>query len=29
VLLDPGGFWGVRDCAMAPDLLSAVRLLVG
>jgi HAD superfamily hydrolase (TIGR01509 family) len=26
VLLDPGGFWGVRDCAMAPDLLSAVRL---
>jgi putative hydrolase of the HAD superfamily len=29
VLLDPGGFWGARDCAMAPDLLSAVRLLVG
>lgn len=29
VLLDPGGFWGVRDCATAPDLLSAVRLLVG
>jgi HAD superfamily hydrolase (TIGR01509 family) len=28
VLLDPGGFWGVRDCAMAPDLLSAVRLAV-
>ncbi len=28
VLLDPGGFWGARDCAMAPDLLSAVRLLV-
>jgi len=26
VLLDPGGFWGARDCAMAPDLLSAVRL---
>ncbi len=26
VLLDPGGFWGPRDCAMAPDLLSAVRL---
>jgi putative hydrolase of the HAD superfamily len=29
VLLDPGGFWGARDCPMAPDLLSAVRLLVG
>jgi putative hydrolase of the HAD superfamily len=29
VLLDPGGFWGARDCAKAPDLLSAVRLLVG
>jgi HAD superfamily hydrolase (TIGR01509 family) len=29
VLLDPGGFWGARDCATAPDLLSAVRLLVG
>ena len=29
VLLDPGGFWGGRDCSMAPDLLSAVRLLVG
>lgn len=26
VLLDPGGFWGARDCATAPDLLSAVRL---
>jgi HAD superfamily hydrolase (TIGR01549 family) len=26
VLLDPGGFWGARDCPMAPDLLSAVRL---
>ena len=26
VLLDPGGFWGARDCAMAPDLLSAVGL---
>jgi putative hydrolase of the HAD superfamily len=26
VLLDPGGLWGARDCAMAPDLLSAVRL---
>src|SRR5439155_26572101 len=29
VLLDPGRFWVTRDCAMAPDLLSAVRLLVG
>ena len=29
VLLDPGGLWGARDCATAPDLLSAVRLLVG
>jgi putative hydrolase of the HAD superfamily len=29
VLLDPGGFWGTRDCATAPDLLSAVRLLLG
>jgi putative hydrolase of the HAD superfamily len=29
VLLDPGGFWGARDCPRAPDLLSAVRLLVG
>ena len=26
VLFDPGGFWGKRDCATAPDLLSAVRL---
>jgi FMN phosphatase YigB (HAD superfamily) len=26
VLLDPGGFWGQRDCPSAPDLLSAVRL---
>jgi putative hydrolase of the HAD superfamily len=29
VLLDPGGLWGARDCERAPDLLSAVRLLVG
>jgi putative hydrolase of the HAD superfamily len=29
VLLDPGGFWGARDCPRASDLLSAVRLLVG
>jgi len=28
VLLDPGGFWGARDCATAPDLLSAVRRLL-
>ena len=26
VLLDPGGFWGTRDCLTAPDLLSAVRV---
>jgi putative hydrolase of the HAD superfamily len=26
ILLDPGGFWGDRGCAAAPDLLSAVRL---
>lgn len=26
VLLDPGGHWGARDCPMAPDLMSAVRL---
>jgi putative hydrolase of the HAD superfamily len=29
VLLDPGGWWGARDCDRAPDLLSAVRMLVG
>jgi putative hydrolase of the HAD superfamily len=29
VLLDPGGLWGARDCDRAPDVLSAVRLLVG
>ena len=28
VLLDPGGCWGPRDCATAPDVLSAVRLLL-
>jgi HAD superfamily hydrolase (TIGR01509 family) len=26
ILLDPGGLWGARDCALAPDLLSAVKL---
>lgn len=29
VLLDPGGHWGVRDCATAPDVLAAVRLVAG
>jgi FMN phosphatase YigB (HAD superfamily) len=29
VLLDPGGFWGARDCPTAPDLLSAVRIALG
>lgn len=28
ILLDPGGHWGVRDCPMVPDLLSAIRLIV-
>ena len=28
VLLDPGGHWGTRDCPMASDLLSAVRLIL-
>jgi len=28
VLLDPGGHWGARDCPMAPDLLSAIRLVL-
>ena len=27
VLLDPGGLWGARDCAVAPDVAAAVRLL--
>jgi putative hydrolase of the HAD superfamily len=26
ILLDPGGHWGARDCPMAPDVLSAVRM---
>jgi HAD superfamily hydrolase (TIGR01509 family) len=26
ILLDPAGHWGPRDCAMAPDVLGAVRL---
>jgi putative hydrolase of the HAD superfamily len=29
VLLDPGGYWRVGDCPRAPDVLSAVELLVG
>lgn len=28
ILLDPGGHWGERDCERAPDLLSAVRLIL-
>ena len=28
VLLDPGGCWGPRDCRAAPDLLTAVRLVL-
>jgi len=28
VLLDPGSHWGARDCPMAPDLLSAIRLVL-
>ncbi len=29
VLLDPGACWGARDCRAAPDVLAAVRLLLG
>jgi len=29
VLLDPGGHWGARDCPTAPDLMGAVRLVLG
>jgi HAD superfamily hydrolase (TIGR01509 family) len=28
VLMDPGGCWGPRDCAVAPTVLDAVRLLL-
>ena len=28
VLLDPGGLWGSRDCAVATDVADAVRLLL-
>jgi HAD superfamily hydrolase (TIGR01509 family) len=28
VLMDPGGYWGPRDCAAAPTVLDAVRLLL-
>jgi putative hydrolase of the HAD superfamily len=28
VLLDPGGYWGRRDCPSVPDVLAAVRLLL-
>ena len=26
ILLDPAGYWGVRDCDTAPDVVGAVRL---
>jgi HAD superfamily hydrolase (TIGR01509 family) len=29
ILLDPGGFWGPRDCNMARDLLEATGLILG
>jgi putative hydrolase of the HAD superfamily len=29
VLLDPGRYWGERDCEIAPTVLDAVGLLVG
>jgi len=29
VLLDPGGYWGERDCPKVPDLLGAARLVTG
>ena len=29
VLLDPGGFWGERDCPVARSLAGAVRLALG
>lgn len=29
VLLDPGACWGARDCRTAPDVLGAVRLILG
>jgi putative hydrolase of the HAD superfamily len=29
VLLDPGACWGERDCRTAPDVLGAVRLILG
>ena len=28
ILLDPGGHWGERDCERAPDVVSAVRLIL-
>ena len=28
VLMDPGGCWGTRDCACAPTVLDAVKLLL-
>jgi putative hydrolase of the HAD superfamily len=29
VLLDPGACWGERDCRTAPDVLGAVRVILG
>ena len=29
ILLDPGHHWGKRDCDTAPDILTAVRSIVG
>ena len=29
VLLDPAGHWGTRDCPTAPDIMGAVRLVLG
>ena len=29
ILLDPGGFWGPRDCDMARDLVEAVGFVLG
>jgi putative hydrolase of the HAD superfamily len=29
ILLDPGGHWGPRDCPTAPDVVSAVRTILG
>jgi putative hydrolase of the HAD superfamily len=28
ILLDPGGYWGARDCPMVPGLIDACRLVL-